>query len=155
VSDKRWIEVERATASAIMHFSRAAQIAGEPAFHADDLAGYTAQMAFMHAMQAGHTSLENALTRILRLLGEELPWGDSWHADLIQRVALALPDRPAILSPSLAEAADETRQFRNLAARGYDNFKPDRAHPAIEAAGQLARELPAAIAAFRQAIDER
>jgi hypothetical protein len=153
VSDERWIEIDRDTASAVWHFSRAGQIVDDPAFEAEDMPGYTAQMAFMHAMQSGHTSLENALTRILRLLGEALPTGESWHADLIHRVAIALPDRPAILSPELAEAADETRQFRNRAVRAYDNFKPSRAGPAIEAAARLAAGLNAGIAAFRQAID--
>jgi len=153
MSDERWIEIDRDTASAVTHFSRAGQIADDPAFAADDLTGYTAQMAFMHAMQSGHTSLENALTRILRLLGETLPMGESWHADLIQRVAVALTGRPAVLPPDLAEAADETRRFRNRAVRTYDNFRPDRASPAIQAAARLAAGLSAAIAAFRQAID--
>jgi hypothetical protein len=118
-----------------------------------NLTGYTAQMAFMHAMQSGHTSLENALTRILRLVGEALPTGESWHADLIQRVAVALTSRPAILAADLAEAADETRRFRNRAVRSYDNFESDRAIPAIRAAARLAAGLSAAIAAFRQVID--
>jgi hypothetical protein len=153
VSDDGWIEIDRDKASAVTHFSRAGQIADDPAFEADDLAGYTMQMAFMHAMQSGHTSLENALTRILRLLGEALPTGESWHADLIQRVAIALTSRPAILPPDLAEAADETRRFRNRAVRSYDNFKSERAKPAIQAAARLAAGLSGAIAAFRQVID--
>ena len=153
MSDERWIEIERDVASAVTHFARAGQIAADPTFAAGDLAGYTAQMAFMHAMQSGHTSLENALTRILRLLGEALPTGESWHADLIQRVGVALTDRPAILPPDLAEAADETRQFRNRAVRSYDNFRPDRAKPAIEAAALLAAGLSSAISAFREVID--
>jgi hypothetical protein len=37
--------------------------------------------------------------------------------------------------------------------RAYDNFKPDRAAPAIEAAARLAAGLIAGIAAFRQVID--
>jgi hypothetical protein len=153
MSDKRWIEIDRDVASAVTHFSRAVRIADDVAFRADDLAGYTVQMAFMHAMQSGHTSLENALTRILRLQGEELPSGESWQADLIHRVSVALQDRPAILPPELAEAADETRQFRNRAVRTYDNFSPDRASPAIQAADRLAQGLTAAVTAFRQAID--
>ena len=153
MSDERWIEIDRDTASAVTHFSRAGQIADDAAFEAEDMLGYTAQMAFMHAMQSNHTSMENALTRILRLLGEALPTGERWHADLIQRVAVALPDRPAILPPDLAEAADETRQFRNRAVRAYDNFRPDRASPAIRAAASLAARLSAAIATFHQAID--
>jgi hypothetical protein len=153
MSDERWTEIARDTASAATHFARAGQLASNPAFAAEDMAGYTVQMAFMHAMQSGHTSLENALTRILRLLGEALPTGESWHADLIQRVAVALTSRPAILPPDLAEAADETRRFRNRAVRTYDNFSPDRAKSAIQAAARLAAGLSRAVAAFREVID--
>jgi hypothetical protein len=153
VSGKRWIEIDRDTSSAVTHFSRAVHIADDPAFRADDLAGYTVRTAFMHAMQSGHTSLESALTRILRLPGEEPPSGESWHADPIQRVALTLTDRPAILPPDLGEAADETRQFRNHAVRAYDNFRPDRASSAIQDAESLAAGLIAAVTTFRQAID--
>jgi hypothetical protein len=153
MSDERWTEIEHDTASATTHFARAGQLASDPAFAAEDMAGYTVQMAFMHAMQSGHTSLENALTRILRLLGEALPTGESWHADLIQRVAAALTSRPAILPPDLAEAADETRRFRNRAVRTYDNFSPVRATPAIQAAARLAAGLSGAVAAFRDVID--
>jgi hypothetical protein len=153
MSDERWIEIDRDTASAVTHFLHAGQIAGDPTFTADDLTGYTAQMAFMHAMQSGDTSLEDALTRILRLLGEALPTGESWHADLIQRVAVALTSRPAILTADLAESADETSRFRNRAVGSYDNFKSDRAIPAIQAAARLAAGLSAAIAAFHQVVD--
>ena len=55
--------------------------------------------------------------------------------------------------PDLAAAADETRRFRNRAARAYDNFDPTKVTPTIDAADELARRLPSAIAAFRQAID--
>ncbi len=66
MSDERWTEIARDTASAATHFARAGQLASDPAFAAEDMAGYTVQMAFMHAMQSGHTlPLENALTRIL------------------------------------------------------------------------------------------
>ncbi|MFZ0020349.1 MAG: hypothetical protein WAL10_23775, partial [Acetobacteraceae bacterium] len=87
------------------------------------------------------------------LLSETRPGGDSWHADLIARVARGTVDRPAILPPALAASADETRRFRNRATRAYDNFEADRTTPTIDAAANLARHLPDAIAAFRQTID--
>ena len=51
----------------------------------DTMDGYTRRMAFMHAMHAGHTSMEKALLRILEIQGEEAPSGRQWLADLIQR----------------------------------------------------------------------
>jgi hypothetical protein len=153
VSDARWIEIEKATASSVENFAKGVEFARHPGFQADDLIGSALRMGFMHAIQAGHTSLENALLRMLDLLDEARPSGESWHADLISRVARAVADRPAILPPALAESADETRRFRNRAARAYDNFDPKRIPPTIGAAEQLARHLSVAIAVFRQAID--
>jgi hypothetical protein len=71
------------------HFSRAVQIYRAPGLHDDNMDGYVRRMAFMHAMLAGHTSLEQALLRILQIQGEEAPSGGQWHADLIQRAGRA------------------------------------------------------------------
>jgi len=38
VSDGRWIEVERETASAVTHFSRARRISDDPALTAENIA---------------------------------------------------------------------------------------------------------------------
>lgn len=153
MTDARWIEIDKAIASATLNFARGVEFAGHPSFQADDLIGEAMRMGFMHAIQAGHTSLENALLRVLDLLDEARPGGESWHADLISRVAQASIDRPAILPPNLVASADETRRFRNRAVRAYDNFDPGKVTPTIDAADALARRLPAAIATFRQAID--
>jgi len=153
VSDARWLEVEKAVASAVANFDQAVDFAHHEAFRRGDLIGSALRMGFMHAVQAGHTSLENALLRILSLLEEEPPSGESWHADLISRVRQPLGNRPAVLPPELAEWADETRRFRNRATRAYDNFDADRATETLAAAERLARSLPETIARFRQAID--
>lgn len=118
-----------------------------------ELERYTAEMGFMHAMQAGHSSVEAALPRILALFNEEPPTGPRWHADLIQRIAIATDRRPPILDSNLTDAADETRQFRYIAVRAYDNFKLQRAHEALAAARLLAAHLRPAIARLRSAID--
>ena len=56
------------------------------------------RMAFMHAMYAGHTSMERALLRILEIQGEEAPSGRQWHADLIARVGMDVGNRSAVLT---------------------------------------------------------
>jgi hypothetical protein len=111
------------------------------------------RMAFMHAMLAGHTSIEKALLRVLQLQREQAPSGSQWHADLIQRAGRTTGSRPAILTPTLVQAADRTRKFRYVAVRGYDSFDPDDAEPAVRAAEKLANQLLPAIAAYRKAID--
>jgi hypothetical protein len=153
VSDTDWIEIDRAIASAVSNFDRGVEFARHPDFRGDDVIGAALRMGFMHAIQGGHTSLENALLRILDLIEETRPRGEAWHADLISRAAQTVARRPAILPPDLAAFADETRRFRNRATRAYDNFEPDRIMPTLAAAEAIARNLPEAIARFRQVID--
>jgi hypothetical protein len=153
VSDTDWIEIDRAVASAVGNFQRGVEFSRHSDFRTDNVIGSALRMGFMHAIQAGHTSLENALLRILDLIDETRPRGDAWHADLIARAGQELAHRPAILPPGLATSADETRRFRNRATRAYDNFDPDRIAPTIGAAEDLTRQLTAAIADFRQVID--
>jgi hypothetical protein len=153
MSDARWIEIDGAIASAVRHFKSAAAIHDTLRNGRPDLDSYLIEMGFMHATQAGHSSLENALVRILGLFDEERPSGAQWHADLIRRIGQAVGDRPPVMSPDLAKAASETRQFRDVAVRAYDYFDWERTARAVGFARQLAAALPGAIATFRAATD--
>jgi hypothetical protein len=150
MSDARWSEIQHAVASAVRHFSGAVSIYPNLATAEDR---YLVEMAFLHAMLAGQTSLEAALLRIPDLLDEEAPTGARWHADLILRATHRLGDRPEILTGKAASAAEETRRFRSIAEQAYDNFDESRATNAVAAAAVLAELLPSEIVRFRQAID--
>ena len=151
--DARWFEVDQDVAAAAGHLARSVELYDAGGFAGEDLDSYRARMAFMHAMQSGHTSLESALLRILNLLGEEAPSGRDWHADLIQRASRPIPGRPAILPAAVAQAANETRRFRHVAMRNYGGFDPALARPAVQAARLLADGLPSVIVTFRQSMD--
>jgi hypothetical protein len=157
VTDARWIDVEDDVAAAACHFHNAGRLFDAGGFDDDDLKGYRARMALQHAMQAAHTSLEAALTRILDILGEDAPTGPSSHADFVRRVAksLDLPDRkrPAILPHTLVVDVDETRRSRHRATHDYNNFMPHLASPSIEAAKRIAISLPDCIRDFKDAVD--
>lgn len=157
MTDARWIEVDEDLGSASFHFHNAACLADEGGFDEVGLAGYRAQMAFLHAMQSAHTSLEVALKRILEILGEEAPVGGQSHIDLIRRVSKAVTTpghvRPAILTPEIARDVDESRRFRHRATHDYDNFDPSRSVPSLEAARRLAVNLKPCILAFQNEID--
>ncbi len=153
MSDTRWLEIEDDLVAAVTHFTRSVALFEAGGFEGDTLDGYRAQMALMHAMQSGHTSMESMLVRILGLLNEDPPTGTSWHADLITRAARPLPTRPAILPPALFAAASETRRFRHVAMRNYGLFDITRARPAMNAAEALAAHLHPAITRFRATID--
>ena len=85
--DSRWTDVDRDIDLALKHFGMADRIFQADGFDAPDLDGYKSSTSFMHAMGAGYTSVENALKRILDILGETPPSGDAWHRDLIERVS--------------------------------------------------------------------
>ena len=153
MSDARWFEIDKAVAAAARHFDGATVLFARLASPQDEMDRYALEMGFMHAMQSGHSSLESALLRILELCGEEAPTGARWHADLIARASSALGSRPAILTDEAARAANNTRQFRALAAHAYDNFDRTRATAAVDSASVLVTLLSQTIARFRQMID--
>jgi hypothetical protein len=153
MSDTRWFEIDSAVAAAAKHFAGAVLIYQKvPAAQAPE-DRYLVEMAFMHAMQAGHTSLENALLRILELCSEDPPTGGTWHADLIRRAANPVGGRPVVLHDDAARAADVTRRFRSVAVHAYDDFDHAQAAKAVASAAMLINLLPAEIGRFRQTMD--
>ena len=153
MSDARWNEVDNDVRSAVGHFSMAVRLHEKLDCCKDDFETYQVEMALMHAMQSGHTSFESAMTRILDMLQEERPSGESWHRDLVIRVSNALGNRPAILDSDLERAANETRSFRILATGSYDTFSRERCGPAISAAHVLVDGVPKAVSKFRHLVD--
>ena len=153
MSDARWIEIEGDFRAACTHFAGAVELFDAGGFDETGLSGYRTSMAFLHAMQSGHTSLEAGLLRILNLLGEERPQGEFWHRDLLRRVCRPVEGRDAILPPDLCDHADETRRFRNVATRNYDNFQISMADPAVDAARFLAAHLLDCLSEFKTRIN--
>lgn len=153
MTDARWFEVEADVADSVDHFAMAKQLFDVGGFDRPGRDGYAARMAFMHAMQSGHTSLEKALIRVLDMLGEARPTGESWHEDLVARVSAQTDDRPPILGVEVADAADETRRFRHVAVRSYSRFSPAKAAPAAAAAAVLASRLTNEFERFKAEID--
>lgn len=149
----RWDDIADHLARARQHFERGRQLyQAEPARGSvfDD---YGRDMAFMHAFQSGYTSVETALKLTLDILGEVRPTGETWHADLLRRLARAHSDRPALPSPQLYDAVDKLRRFRDVAALAYDSFDIRDARPAYDAAAAVIAGLEAEMATFRSAVD--
>lgn len=154
MTDARWIEIFDDFGWSVEHFSRAVQIHDAGGFEGESLEAYKSRMALLQAMQSGHTLLESGLIRVLEMLGEEPPVGDSFHADLIRRVRRDVPGaRPAIVSGGLADAIDETRRFRHVARKNYNDFRPAEAKRAISAAAVVRDGMLAALSAFRVVVD--
>lgn len=154
MTDAGWHLIERDFNSACEHFSKAVHILGRGRFDGAGLEGHLDSMAFMHAMQAGQADLENGLLRILSLLGEERPRkAVSWREDLLEQVAMEVAGRAAVLPADIAEHAQETRRFWNVAVRTYNRFATPKARPAVLAARILAERLPRCLRDFRNVMD--
>jgi hypothetical protein len=156
VTDARWLDIQEAAATAKSHLGQAVDLYRAGGFSGNTLDAYRARMAFMHAVQSGHTSLEGVLLRILDVLGEARPTGEHWHQDLIKRACRSIEGanaRPPILSRELCEAIDETRRFRNLAIRGYDSFDVAKAQQTVAAVQIVVARFVDELVLFRNAID--
>ena len=156
MSDARWSDVDADVAAAVKHFANAQVLFASGRFEDPGIEEYRDGMALMHALQAGHTSAEVAMQRVLRILGEQAPTGDDWHRTLIERLAKgngATRVRPALLSPGVARDLNETRRFCHLAMRSYEDFEAPRAEPVLRAAGRLAGSLGADFKRFQAIVD--
>ncbi|ETX13323.1 hypothetical protein OCH239_10800 [Roseivivax halodurans JCM 10272] len=153
MTDARWLEVWDDAERAARHFRNAATLFDEGGFDRPGMDGYRSEMALMHAMQSGHTLLESCLLRILKIFDEEKPAGDSWHADLLARARKTVGARAAILDPEAFKHADETRRFRTVATRSYDDFQLAGAERAIGSARWLAEVFEDLIRDYQARVD--
>ena len=108
-------------------------------------------------MAAGYTSVENALKRILDILGETPPSGDAWHRDLVKRVSRPMAGsgaRPAFFDEEMRRDLLECLRMRHRVRHSdYDDFIPTRAEPSAEAARRVFSRIKEAIVQFRKQID--
>lgn len=154
MTDDRWIEVRADFQSATKHFETAQRLYVRGTTVTDEEQEHVFALAFMHAMQAGHTSMESGMVRIMNLVQEDVPSGDQWHADVVKRMSQAIDGkRPAFLDPRLAKAANETRTFRHVASHTYDDFNWAEARRPVEAAQVIAASLMNVFLQFQQKLD--
>lgn len=152
MTQELWEEVEGDVAAAVHHYQMATALHEKGGFDDPGLSGYLANMALMHAMQSAHISLESALLKILSIIQEERPDGDTWETDLIKRASRSLPSCPHILLADLYDAACISLECKKTAQYEYESFFGDEWATEMQAARKLADELPAAVSAFKSAI---
>lgn len=67
-----------------------------------------------------YNGVEKVFRRVAQEIDEEVPKGESWHLDLLQRMAIEVPEvRPALISRELAETLSEYLRFRHLFRNVY------------------------------------
>jgi uncharacterized protein YutE (UPF0331/DUF86 family) len=148
MSDARWVDVQDQIDRGLKHFGRAIRLYSQSTFDPEAEDGQDDAMALMHYMQLAHTAVENALLRVLRILGEEKPDGEDWHDALLSRLSTGMTgehERPALLNAGLVEDLRETKNFRHRATRSYDDFNVAYAEPSMTAAKRLLESLPSLV----------
>lgn len=71
-------------------------------------------------MQSFYTSTENILYDIARTIDGDVPNGRSWHSELLEQMALPLPDiRSEVISKETLMFLDELRRFRHVVRSHY------------------------------------
>lgn len=71
-------------------------------------------------IRATYSGLESILEAIAKEIDNFVSSGDSWHAELIETMALALGGiRPAVVSKTTRELMDELRRFRHIVNHKY------------------------------------
>jgi hypothetical protein len=157
VSDSRWTDVDADLDDALRHFGMALQIFAAGGFEIPGVEGYKNSGAFMHGMAAGYTSVENALKRILDILGETPPSDDGWHKAIIDRVSRPMAGsnaRPALFDDEMKRDLLECMRMRHRVRHAaYDEFIPTKAEPSVEAARHIVSRVREAIVQFKQKVD--
>lgn len=149
-----WDDILADVTSSKTHFRHAVEMFDAGLATGDARARYAAAMAFQHAMQAGYTSFESAMRRLLTLLDEPLPIGPDAHAALLRRLGRpAQGSRPAVFDAATLAQLSELRRFRHVAMHAYDDFTPGRAAGPVEAARAYVVAIDSTLDWFRTAID--
>ena len=75
-----------------------------------------------------YTGLERLFELIARHIDCDLPSGDNWHRQLLDRMATDVHDvRPAVISADVSRRLDEIRRFRHVVRNVYAfNLAPER-----------------------------
>lgn len=158
MTDARWDDVFAHAKDAAGYFDGAVRLWGMIDVASEDrFARLRDEMALMHFMQCGHTSVEAALVSILEILDEQPPAkNDTWHVDLLNRIGREMSGqhaRPAIVGADMLADLQETRRFRHMATRSYGRFDIARAEPSMAAARRVGEDLERLLRDFQVRMD--
>ena len=92
-----------------------------------------------------YNGVERVFVRVARELNGGIPQAEQWHRELVNNMALAIPEvRPALIDPPLAASLLEYLRFRHVFRNVYGTvLEADRMR-------SLEEKLPATLGAFRE-----
>ena len=131
-----------------------AQAAWSHVLNSTDQPAYLDSVALnLHGLYSG---LERLFELIVRLVDGVTSAGDSWHRDLMQRMAQEVPElRPAVISANTLLALDEYRRFRYLVRNLYTfNLVPEKLEALMSALAQTRQNVQTELLAFAEFLDD-
>lgn len=115
------VAVIRADLSAIDRIERELGKIVPPDATVDSLVDFTPRSASAYALHNIYNALENSFEQISRTFENHVVDTTKWHAELLGKMFLEIPDvRPALFSPDLRVALDDLRGFRHIFRHSYD-----------------------------------
>lgn len=70
-------------------------------------------------LQSLYTGIERCLLLVVRTLNGGTPEGADWHRRLLERMAIATDERPALLDPATVRTLGELLRFRHVVRHLY------------------------------------
>ena len=118
------------------------------------------QDAFIDSVALNLHSFYSGLERLFELIARHIdgsvPTGESWHRDLLRRMANDLANvRPAVVCQDTADSLDEFRRFRHLVRNVYTtNLLPDKMNGFMSALPKLWLTIRTELYAFADFLEE-
>jgi len=140
-------DLERISERALSSWAQAQRVIEEQDVYLDSVA------LNLHGF---YSVLERLFELIARHIDSSLPEGNTWHRDLLNRMAYDVADiRPAVIGHHSAECLDELRRFRHLVRNVYTtNLKPEKMAGLMQALPELWPKLKSELRAFADFLEQ-
>jgi hypothetical protein len=100
-------------------------------------------------LQSFYTGVERCFSLISRVLNGETPEGSDWHRRLLERMALATEERPALLDPATTARLGDLLRFRHVVRHLYAyTLDPPQVKRLLEAVPGLWQAVDGQLQAF-------
>jgi hypothetical protein len=103
-----------------------------------------------------YMAFEHIFERVAETFENQIADKSQWHAQLLRRMALDVPDiRPPLIYQETLECLDELRRFRHVFRSAYTvNLDQSRLNLVIDRARRLQALYPGDLARFRAFLDQ-
>jgi hypothetical protein len=104
-----------------------------------------------------YSGLERVFEKISSAVDGSLPQGLNWHQELLNQMALEIPDvRPAVISEKTRQQLDTYRGFRHVVRNVYTyHISPDKMKPLAKAIRPVFKQVEKELTAFSRFIQSK